>query len=507
MQKSGVAEVPKVTEPTTIVIFGVTGALAARKLLPSLMRLVREGALPGNFVLVGIAREISGDFSSYVFDTIMQTADCDEAAARKVADAAHFVPGDATKDDWVEPLQSLLKERAESHVVYYLSTAPSLFAPIVQTLESSDLKSAGKNVSLVVEKPFGYDLASARKLDQIIDHCFDEHQVYRMDHYLGKDTVQNILALRFQNGLFEPSWNMAYIDHVQITLAESGGIGSRGRYYEESGALRDVVQNHLLQLLANIAMEPPASMSADDLRAARAAALKEIVSITDKELSDVVRGQYVAGTDFYGHDAEGYTDEEHVAADSDVETYVALPVRLSSSRWRGVPFYLRAGKRLERDVTEITLQFRPSPHRLYEGKETANLLTIRIQPNEGIALRLAIKEPGFQATLEEVDMSFCYRDTFEGRLPEAYDRLLLDCFLRDQSLFAHKDEIEASWAFVDDLRTRWKDLPVHEYAVGTWGPKAADALMERAGRRWWGNILDVCAVPGMGQATEVTKEQ
>lgn len=491
---------PRVTTPTTVVIFGATGALAKRKLFPALAKLKKQGIITDELHVVGVARQ---EMTDEAFRSLVESSSQETAGALATL---HYLQGDVTGDDWVASLRSRLAERADCRVLFYLAIAPSLFGPVIKTLGQSGL--AGRDqprTSVLVEKPFGHDLASARGLDEVIASYFEEEQVYRMDHYLGKDTVQNILALRFENGLFEPIWNAHHLDHVQITLAEPEGIGARGNYFEEAGALRDVVQNHLLQLVAHLGMEPPQDLSADSLRSRRAEVLKKLKPLTPESLGGIVRGQYAAGTDFLmGTPTAGYRQEEHVAPDSTVETFVALPVEIATKRWAGVPFYLRAGKRLPKDVTEITLQFKPSAHDLYKREsQTANLLTLRIQPNEGIALRLFIKKPGFTNDLEEVDMSFCYRDSFRGMLPEAYDRLLLDCLIGDQSLFPRTDEIESSWAFIDPILRHWQANTVRptEYDGGTWGPEAADKLLEADGRRWWSDRLDVCPVPGTGQAT------
>lgn len=501
---------PKVDTPTTMVIFGATGDLASNYLLPTLMKLMGAGLLPSKFRLVGVSRseQSDTDFGEHIVTALKEHKAFDESAAKQLAATASHFAADMSEQGWGPALTEHLNECPREQVVYYLSTAPSLFPIIIEELGASNLNKLGERVALIVEKPFGHSLESARELNKVIDAHFDEHQVYRMDHYLGKDTVQNLVAFRFENGLFEPSWNTQFIDHVQITIAYGHGIRNRGRYYEESGALRDAGQNHLLQLLAHIAMEPPASLSADDLRDARAAVLKQLKPPTTEDLANrVIRGQYTEGRDFYGHDAKAYRDEKHVDAGSNVETFVAMPIYIDTPRWKDVPFFVRTGMRMERTVTEITIQFKPSPHDLYHKKQaTANLLTFRIQPNEGIALRLAIKEPGYETRLEDIDMSFCYRNQYEGKLPEAYDRLLLDCLRGQQSLFARTDEIEAEWVFVDSIRKYWEahqQSPLH-YAAGSWGPAEADSLIADHGAQWWGNILDICPVPGASQVTEVT---
>lgn len=517
------SSLPKVTTPTTIVIFGVTGALASRKLLPALLKLEREGVLPRDFRMIGLSRQKLSDevFTSQIEQSLKDNAAdiYDESLADTLMKKSRHVAGDLRTTQWTKQLGDALTEmeadQKDHRIIFYLATAPSLFGSVLTALGESKLaaEQRGRKVSVIVEKPFGHDTASAEKLNAIAMKYFREEQIYRMDHYLGKDTVQNILAFRFENGLFEPIWNREYIDHVQITFAEMGGIANRGRYYEESGALRDIVQNHMLQLLAHIAMDPPADLSAEQLRERRARVLSCMRPLQPSELkTKVIRGQYGLGEDLLGKKVAGYLDEEFVAAGSTTETFVALPVELMNERWLGVPFYLRAGKRMPKDVVEITLQFKPSAHNLYnkKGKTSANLLTFRIQPNEGIALRLFVKQPGYQKELEEVDMSFCYRDSFAGHLPEAYDRLLLDCLHDDQSLFPRSDEVLKSWRFVQPLIEYWNSHRPPEfpnYAAGTWGPNAADELMAADGRRWWSDRLDVCPIPGVGQAVTVHEEQ
>jgi glucose-6-phosphate 1-dehydrogenase len=490
----------EITGPTVLVLFGATGGLSAKYLLPALSHLARNGLLGPSFRLVGVSQHPHTDatFGKWA-------AGASGPDLPRTAKFAH-VTADLANDDWGPALAKKIGKRP-CRVVYYLATPPSLFEPVAEGLAKARLnRRVGEGTpAIVLEKPFGRDLASARRLNRHLARHFDESQIFRMDHYLGKDTVQNILAFRFENGLFEPVWNRDHIDHVQITVAEDEAVGSRGRYYEEAGALRDVIQSHALQLLAQVAMEPPASWSAKDVRARRVAALRGLKPPTPRQVAErTVSGQYAAGQDLLGKRTAAYREEPHVAARSRTETFVALRAELPNRRWKGVPFYLRTGKRLPKRVAEITVQFKPSSHRVRAHDGGANLLTLRVQPNEGIALRLYLKRPGEpQESLEEVDMSFCYRDAFAGKLPSAYDRLLLDALAGNQGLFTRADEIEASWRFVDPILRHWERQAVRPrpYAGGTWGPAVADKLLKRDGRRWWSDRLDVCPVPGAGQAT------
>ena len=493
----------EITGPTTLVLFGATGGLSAKYLLPALKHLAGNGLLGPSFRIVGVSQRKFSDeeFRGWVGKAAAGTA---VEGLVRTARISHL-SADLAGGGWGTALARRIGTRS-CRVVFYLATPPSLFEPVVEGLARARLnRRAGGGVpAIVLEKPFGRDLTSARKLNRHLARHFDESQVFRMDHYLGKDTVQNILAFRFENGLFEPVWNREHIDHVQITVAEDEGIAARGGYYEESGALRDVVQSHALQLLAHIAMEVPASWAPKDVRARRVTTLRGLKPLTPRQVGgQVVRGQYAAGRDLLGKPVPGYRDEPFVARDSRTETFAALKVELPNRRWKGVPFYIRTGKRLAKRVAEITVQFKPSRHRVHAHGGGANLLTLRVQPNEGIALRLYLKRPGRpQESLEEVDMSFCYRDAFAGRLPSAYDRLLLDALVGNQGLFTRADEVEAAWRFVDPILRHWQrhDVRPLRYTAGTWGPAAAERLLVRDGRRWWSDRLDVCPVPGAGQA-------
>jgi len=488
--------------PGTVVIFGATGDLAKRKLLPALYNLASRHALPEAFKVVGVGRKPMSD----------------EAYRDKVArDLREFgaVAPDPALWEWfaqrtfyafetlenLESYESLstrlsaLEGSAPSPVgrMYYFATPPSAMAGIVQRLGEAGLltEEPGRWRRVIVEKPFGYDLASARALNQQLRAVLDERQIYRIDHYLGKETVQNLMAFRFANGIFEPIWNRRYVDHVQITVAETVGVEDRGGYYDEAGALRDMVQNHLFQLLALTAMEPPISFRADDVRDERVRVLHAIHLCTPEEVSmSTVRAQYVAGG-VNGTVVPGYRQEPRVADGSTTETYVALKLLIENWRWAEMPFYLRTGKRLPARVSEIAVQFRRAPLKLFRDTPVdgldPNLLIMRIQPDEGISLRFQAKVPGAQARLGTVDMAFNYADYFASAPTTGYETLLYDCLNGDQTLFHRADMVEAGWTVVAPILDLVQASPsalLHEYPAGGWGPAEADALLARDGRRW-----------------------
>ena len=396
-----------------------------------------------------------------------------------------------------ELLERLDRERGtQSNRIFYLATPPSYYVAIGQLLSESGNARRGASsgesgwTRLIVEKPFGHDLASARELNARLNTGFSEHQIYRIDHYLGKETVQNIMVLRFGNGIFEPIWNRRYIDNVQITVAETVGVEGRGEYYEEAGALRDMVQNHMMQLLTLTAMEPPVTFGADSVRDEKVKVLRAVPPLQDTEIGvDTVRGQY--GPGLMGAEiVRGYCEEPEVARDSQTATYVALKLQIENWRWAGVPFYLRTGKRLTKRVTEIAIQFKRPPYLLFHGAGAdqiqPNVLSLRIQPNEGISLRFIAKVPGQEMQLRSVNMDFLYGSSFGVEPPEAYERLLLDAMLGDATLFTRVDETELAWQLVDTINSAWEKThpPIAQYEPGTWGPKEADALIERDGRTW-----------------------
>ena len=491
-------------EPSTMVIFGASGDLTHRKLVPSLYRLYAEGMLPGGFSILGFARR---DWTDDAFRASIREG-LDQYLGEPVqeqlwagfAQGLFFCPGRFDDPGSYEDLNaSLIRidgERAHTgNRVYYLAAPPSTYSDIIACLGGCGLsgrKSVDGWARIVVEKPFGRDQQSARRLNAQLKEWFLEEQVYRIDHYLGKETVQNILVFRLANGIFEPVWNRQYVDHVQITAAEDIGVESRGHYYEEAGVMRDMIQNHVLQLLALVAMEPPATFGAESVRDEKIKVLRALRPLTGAEVDTaVVRGQYAAGFS-RGENVAGYRQEPEVSPESETETFVALRLFVDNWRWAGVPFYLRSGKRLPKRVTEIAIQFKQPPLQVF-GREAAaelepNLLAFRIQPDEGIALKFGSKVPGPIVHIHPVSMDFRYGASFGVRVGEAYERLLLDCLLGDSTLFNRDDAVEASWAFVDAIRDRWESerpaLAPASYASGTWGPVGAELLLERDGRQW-----------------------
>jgi glucose-6-phosphate 1-dehydrogenase len=479
--------------PTTLVIFGATGDLAKRKLLPALYNLAHDGALPERFHLVGVSRK-EKEHDDY-------RAECEEAIRRfsrrrpdedvlgGLLDNVKYVPGTFDDDDVYVALARVLddfeREAGEPlNRAFYLSTAPSFFPVIVAQLGSSELaRHQGGEVRLIVEKPFGTTLEEARELNRRVLAIFDEAQVYRIDHYLGKETVQNMMAFRFANGMFEPLWNRNYIDSVQITAAEDLGIGSRAGYYDGSGALRDLIQNHMLQLLCHVAMEPPVSFTAEEVRNEKVKVLQAIPEPTVAEIPAMsLRAQYGPGH-AGGEDVPGYLQEDGVPPDSNTETYAALRLEVDNWRWAGVPFYLRTGKRLARKVTEITVTLKPVPHLAFSQDGSLgvqpNQLVLTLQPNEGVSLRLGAKIPGTRMIIRPVNMEFLYGTAFLSQSPEAYERLITDAMRGDATLFTRNDEVEAQWRICDPIVRVWADEPgpLPTYEAGSQGPKEAERLL------------------------------
>jgi glucose-6-phosphate 1-dehydrogenase len=472
--------------PQTLVILGASGDLARRKLLPSIYDLAFEGLMPEHYAIVGSggSRLDDAGFRAHAREGIEEFSRHrpDEARWQEFAEGLFYVPARLDDPDAFDTLRERLvgldaELGARGRRLFYCGTPPSAFPTIVRRIGEGCL---GEDARIVLEKPIGHDLESARQLDRTVREVFDERQVFRIDHYLGKEAVQNILVFRFANSMVERAWCGEAVDHVQITVAESVGIGRRGRYYEEAGALRDMVQNHLLQVLAFVAMEPPDSLAPEDVRDRKAEALEAVRPFSPEEL---VRGQYVAGV-VEGHEVACYRDEEQVAPESTVETFVALRAWIDNARWKDVPFFLRAGKCLPHRATEVAIVLREPPRRLFDGADIERLqahhLALRIQPDEGISLVFRAKEPGAGLALDAVPMDFSYGGSFRTQATEAYERLLHDAMAGDQTLFLREDAVERSWEIVAPVL----DSPgaVHPYAAGTWGPSAADELI--APRSW-----------------------
>ncbi len=489
---------PRIAGPCGLVLFGVTGDLARKKLMPAIYDLANRGLLPPGFSLVGFARRdwADQDFGKIVHDSVRDHARTPfrEDVWKALSEGIRFVPGtfddDAAFDLLAATVHDLEQARGTGgNLAFYLSIPPSFFAQVCQQLDRSGLaRSDGRSWRrVVIEKPFGHDLASARELNAIVESVFPPDAVFRIDHYLGKETVQNLLALRFANQLFEPVWNANYVDHVQITMAEDAGIGGRAGYYDGIGAARDVIQNHLLQLLALTAMEEPVSFDAASLRAEKEKVLSA-VRIPSKIGEGTARGQYAAGWQG-GELVPGYLEEEGVHTGSTTETYAAVRLEVATRRWAGVPFYLRTGKRLGKRVTEIAVVFKKAPHLPFDATATEelgqNAVVIRVQPDEGITMRFGAKVPGAQMEVRDVTMDFGYGSAFTESSPEAYERLILDVLLGEPPLFPRHEEVELSWEILDPIEAWWRRHGRPEpYAAGGWGPASSDRLLARDGRVW-----------------------
>ncbi|MDQ0374657.1 glucose-6-phosphate dehydrogenase [Cellulomonas humilata] len=489
---------PRIAGPCGLVIFGVTGDLARKKLMPAVYDLTNRGLLPPGFALTGFARRdwARQDFEQIVHDSVKEHARTPfrEATWRQLSEGIRFVQGTFDDDDAFDRLRDTVEELDTSrgtggNHAFYLSVPPSAFPVVCKQLARSGLSQPqdGTWRRVVIEKPFGHDLQSARELNEIVSSVFRPDDIFRIDHYLGKETVQNLLALRFANQLYEPIWNANYVDHVQITMAEDIGIGGRAGYYDGIGAARDVIQNHLLQLLALTAMEEPASFEASSLTAEKIKVLSA-VRLPREIGKHTARGQYAAGWQG-GEKVVGYLEEEGFNPESTTETFAAIRVDIDNRRWAGVPFYLRTGKRLGRRVTEIAVVFKRAPHLPFESTATEelgkNALVIRVQPDEGVTLRFGAKVPGTAMEVRDVTMDFGYGHAFTESSPEAYERLILDVLLGDPPLFPRHEEVELSWKVLDPITEYWagKGKP-EEYRSGTWGPESADKMMARDGRVW-----------------------
>ncbi|MEN2741114.1 glucose-6-phosphate dehydrogenase [Microbacterium sp. X-17] len=492
----------RIAGPSALVIFGVTGDLSRKKLMPAVYDLANRGLLPPGFALVGFARRDweDQDFAQVVKEAVQQNARTEfrEETWHHLMNGIRFVSGEFDDPDAFrrlrETVEKLDVERGTmGNHAYYLSIPPKAFPVVAQQLKESGL--VGHQTSdgngwrrVVIEKPFGHDLASARELNAALESAFPADSIFRIDHYLGKETVQNILALRFANELYEPIWNRNYVDHVQITMAEDIGVGGRAGYYDGIGAARDVIQNHLLQLLALTAMEEPISFDATHLRAEKEKVLAA-VSLPDDLASATARGQYAGGWQG-GEEVHGFLDEDGMDPKSTTETYAALKLEINTRRWADVPFYLRTGKRLGRRVTEIAVVFKRAPEHLFTRNQTSglgqNALVIRVQPDEGVTIRFGSKIPGAGTQVRDVTMDFGYGHAFTEASPEAYERLILDVLLGDPPLFPRHEEVELSWRILDPVERYWAEQggPLEQYSPGSWGPGSADELLARDGRTW-----------------------
>jgi glucose-6-phosphate 1-dehydrogenase len=489
---------PRIAGPCGMVLFGVTGDLSRKKVMPAIYDLANRGLLPPGFSLVGFARRdwADQDFAQIVHDSVKEHARTEfrEEVWNQLAEGFRFVPGNFDDDEAFDNLRRTIEELdaargTHGNYAFYLAIPPGFFGDVVGQLEKHRLAhpEEGSWRRVVVEKPFGHDLDSARGLNQILAGVFPTGSVFRIDHYLGKETVQNILATRFANEMFEPIWNSNYVDHVQITMAEDIGIGGRAGYYDGIGAARDVIQNHLLQLMCLVAMEEPTSFDADSLRIEKQKVLSSVVLPSRLDLT-TARGQYAAGWQG-GEKVGGFLEEEGIKKSSTTETFAAVTLHVDTRRWAGVPFYLRTGKRLGRRVTEVAVVFKRAPHLPFTESATEeltqNAMVIRIQPDEGMTIRFGSKVPGTSMEIRDVNMDFAYGGSFTEESPEAYERLILDVLLGDPPLFPRHEEVELSWMILDPILESWarKGRP-DEYPAGTWGPASADKMLARDGRVW-----------------------
>jgi glucose-6-phosphate 1-dehydrogenase len=491
----------RMAEPALMVIFGATGDLAKRKLLPSIYNLARQRLLPPGFAVVGAAMD---DLSEEAFrerakqsvTEFSRTQPIDEEVLKSFLENLYYVPVKFDDGAAFKRLKSRLDEldhqrHTGGNVVFYCAVPPPVYPLLVNQLDKNGLaKEARGQRRIIIEKPFGSDLKSARDLNRLLQHVFREDNVYRIDHYLGKETVQNIMVFRFANSIFEPIWSCQFVDHVQITVAEELGVEGRGGYYDRAGALRDVVQNHALQLVALTAMEPPVAFDAQSVRDEKVKVLRAIRPLAVEEMPRVtVRGQYTEGY-VLGQKVPGYREEPSVDPKSETETFAAVKLQVDNWRWADVPFYVRSGKRMPKRVTEIRIQFKRPPHLTF-GREQLletepNTLILRIQPEEGISLKFSAKVPSGGIRLRTVNMDFLYLSSFVADAPDAYERLLVDCMLGDPTLFTRADEVEQAWVFIDPIEESWRrgQPPLEFYKAGTWGPAGADRLLEADGRKW-----------------------
>jgi len=483
-------------EPLIFVIFGASGDLAVRKLIPALHALHKTNFLPEKFAVLGVSRT---EFSDEAFrekvvysSEYLKKDSADNGSLKEFADKLYYTAIDTKSQEDYSKVRERLEELDEKHetegnYIFYLSLPPSMYETVPAYLSHHGLNNHSDGYKrLVIEKPFGYDEESARTLNRKLQEYFNEKQIYRIDHYLGKETVQNLLVTRFANGIFEPLWNRNYIHHIEITSAEDIGVGSRGGYYDESGALRDMLQNHLLQIVAHIAMEPPINADAQSIRDEKLKLFQSIRPIREEDVPKyVIRGQYTSA-DVDGEMVKGYREEKGVPKNSKTETYVAVKFFIDNWRWADVPFYIRTGKRLPSKVTEVAVHFKSPPHHLFQREKgmdnVMNKMIIRIQPEESLALQFGMKVPGQGFRVKNVDMDFFYSDLTEAYVPEAYERLLLDVIKGDATLYARGDSVEAAWRFVDPILNAWDknpDIKLYGYPAGSWGPEVADEMIEK----------------------------
>jgi glucose-6-phosphate 1-dehydrogenase len=491
--------------PCAIVIFGASGDLAQRKLIPAIYEMAREKLLNDHSYIVGFARSPMSDeqYRKESYEAVTKfarTKPVDETILKALIARLHYFQGDYGSTEAHQKLSEFLTQQDEKYGnneknrLFYLSTPPNTFEPIITSLgeRAMDPKTnpPARFKRLIIEKPFGTDLATAKALNALIHKYFDENQVFRIDHYLGKETVQNLMVMRFANSIFEPIWNYKYIDHVQITVSESLGVGARGGYYDKSGATRDMIQNHIFQLMALVAMEPPAALDAISIRDEKTKVYKSVRPIRPDQVEHfTVRGQYTAG-EWAGQKSAGYLKEKDVPPDSRTETYAALKLYIDNWRWSGMPFYIRTGKFLEQKLSEVVVRFRSPPQTLFQKQCDSpvypNDLIIKIAPEEGISWRLNGKVPGGTMNIKSVALDFLYKTAFKVEAPEAYERLIYDAMTGDQTLFIRGDEAEAAWAVIDPIEQGWRESkkPPETYAPGSWGPKRGMDLIEHDGRRW-----------------------
>ncbi|MEP0366104.1 MAG: glucose-6-phosphate dehydrogenase [Cyclobacteriaceae bacterium] len=482
----------------TLVIFGASGDLTMRKLIPAVFNLFKRGYLPDSYKILGVSRTKYSD-EEYQKISVLENEHLkgeDKDQLKTFSSVVGYQPIDTADIKGYETLADRLAEMFEEskgaqNCIFYLSTPPSLYEVVSKNLSEVGLHNEDHGWKrLIIEKPFGYDLASANDLNAKLLKCFNEEQIYRIDHYLGKETVQNLLVTRFANSIFEPLWNRNYIQRVEITSAESVGVEKRGGYYDKSGAMRDMIQNHLLQLVSLVAMEPPARMDADAIRNEKNKLFQSIRPLTPEEIrTNVIRGQYTASSYKDDHFA-GYREEPGVDKESRTETFAAIKFFIDNWRWADVPFYIRSGKRLPTRVSEVVIHFKPNHHHLFSNRRLANnqnILVFRIQPNEGVLLKFGLKVPGAGFDVETVNMDFLYEDMTDAYVPEAYERLLLDCMQGDATLYARGDSVIGAWKFVDPILKAWKEdksIPVYGYPSGTWGPEAAINMIEGENMSW-----------------------